>query len=145
MGFGILGTGVSGLAAAQKGLDTTGHNIANANTKGFNRQTVEQTSTVGIPFGGVFLGNGTQISSISRAFNEFSFSEVIYNKSQYNFNNAMTVNASRLDNFLADTNTGITKNGTGSIRAESNIHSTNSSDSWNNTEFLTFITESINQ
>lgn len=110
MGFGILGTGVSGLAAAQKGLDTTGHNIANANTKGFNRQTVEQTSTVGIPFGGVFLGNGTQISSISRAFNEFSFSEVIYNKSQYNFNNAMTVNASRLDNFLADTNTGITKN-----------------------------------
>ncbi|MBU2969698.1 flagellar hook-associated protein FlgK [Pseudoalteromonas sp. C2R02] len=109
MGFGILGTGVSGLAAAQKGLDTTGHNIANANTKGFNRQTVEQQSTVGIPFGGVFLGNGTQISSISRAFNEFSFSEVLYNQSQYNLNNSMTVNASRLDNFLADTDTGITK------------------------------------
>jgi len=109
MGFGILGTGVSGLAAAQKGLDTTGHNIANANTKGFNRQTVEQESTVGIPFGGVFLGNGTQISSISRAFNEFSFSEVLYNQSQYNLNNSMTLNASRLDNFLADTDTGITK------------------------------------
>jgi len=109
MGFGILSTGVSGLAAAQKGLDTTGHNIANANTKGFNRQTVEQESTVGIPFGGVFLGNGTQISSISRAFNEFSFSEVLYNQSQYNLNNSMTVNAGRLDNFLADTDTGITK------------------------------------
>lgn len=109
MGFGILGTGVSGLAAAQKGLDTTGHNIANANTKGFNRQTVEQESTVGIPFGGVFLGNGTRISSISRAFNEFSFSEVLYNQSQYNLNNSMTLNASRLDNFLADTDTGITK------------------------------------
>lgn len=110
MGFGILGTGVSGLAAAQKGLDTTGHNIANANTKGYNRQTVEQSSTVGIPFGGVYLGNGTQVSSISRAFNEFSFSEVLYNQSQYNLNNSMTVNAGRLDNFLADTNTGITKN-----------------------------------
>lgn len=28
MAGGILGTGVSGLAAAQYGLDTTGHNIA---------------------------------------------------------------------------------------------------------------------
>lgn len=109
MGFGILGTGVSGLAAAQKGLDTTGHNIANANTKGYNRQTVEQASTVGIPFGGVFLGNGTQVSSITRAFNEFSFSEVIYNQSQFSYNNSLNVNAGRLDNFLADTDTGITK------------------------------------
>ncbi|ATC95541.1 flagellar hook-associated protein FlgK [Pseudoalteromonas tunicata] len=109
MSFGILGTGVSGLAAAQKGLDTTGHNIANVNTTGYNRQTVEQISTVGIPFGGVFLGNGTQVSSISRAFNEFSYTEVIYNKSQFNYNNTQTTNASRLDNFLANTDTGITK------------------------------------
>ena len=109
MSFGILGTGVSGLAAAQKGLDTTGHNIANVNTAGYNRQTVEQISTVGIPFGGVYLGNGTQISSISRSFNEFSYSEVIYNKSQFNYNNTQTVNAGRLDNFLANTDTGITK------------------------------------
>ena len=109
MSFGILGTGVSGLAAAQKGLDTTGHNIANVNTTGYNRQTVEQISTVGIPFGGVYLGNGTQISSISRSFNEFSYSEVIYNKSQFNYNNTQTVNAGRLDNFLANTDTGITK------------------------------------
>ncbi|SFC24864.1 flagellar hook-associated protein FlgK [Pseudoalteromonas denitrificans] len=109
MGFGILSTGVSGLAAAQRGLDTTGHNIANSNTEGYNRQTVEQKSTIGIPFGGVFLGNGTQVSSISRSFNEFSFSEVLYNKSQFNFNNSLTVNAGRLDNFLADSDTGITK------------------------------------
>lgn len=79
------------------------------NTTGYNRQTVEQISTVGIPFGGVFLGNGTQVSSISRAFNEFSYTEVIYNKSQFNYNNTQTTNASRLDNFLANTDTGITK------------------------------------
>jgi flagellar hook-associated protein 1 FlgK len=34
MGTGIIGTGVSGLYAAQLGLQTTEHNIANANTPG---------------------------------------------------------------------------------------------------------------
>ena len=42
-------------------------------------------------------------------------------------------------------NSDFTRYGTDSIRTGSNIHSTNPPDSWNNTEFLTFITESINQ
>jgi flagellar hook-associated protein 1 FlgK len=58
MAGGILGTGVSGLAAAQFGLDTTGHNIANVNTEGYSRQRVETVSTVGNAFRSTFLGNG---------------------------------------------------------------------------------------
>ena len=42
-------------------------------------------------------------------------------------------------------NSDFTRYGTDSIRTGSNIHSTSPPDSWNNTEFLTFITESINQ
>jgi len=42
-------------------------------------------------------------------------------------------------------NSDFTRYGTDSIRTGSNIHSTNPPDSWNNTEFLSFITESINQ
>jgi CubicO group peptidase (beta-lactamase class C family) len=42
-------------------------------------------------------------------------------------------------------NSDFTRYGTDSIRTGSNIHSTTPPDSWNNTEFLTFITESINQ
>lgn len=37
-------TGVFGLSAAQKGLDVTGHNISNINTKGYTRQTLDQVS-----------------------------------------------------------------------------------------------------
>lgn len=109
MAGGILGTGVSGLAAAQHGFDTTGHNIANVNTKGFSRQRVETVATVGNAFRSTFLGNGTKLAGIQRAFNEYNFEEVIFNTSQFNYNNATYTNSSRLDNLLADPETGITK------------------------------------
>jgi flagellar hook-associated protein 1 FlgK len=108
MAGGILGTGVSGLAAAQFGLDTTGHNIANVNTEGYSRQRVETVSTVGTAFRTTFLGNGTQLSAIQRTFNEYNYQEVLFNTSQYQYNNTTYVNASRLDNLLADPDTGIT-------------------------------------
>ncbi|MBU2884067.1 flagellar hook-associated protein FlgK [Psychrosphaera sp. B3R10] len=108
MASGILGTGVSGLAAAQFGLDTTGHNIANVNTEGYSRQRVETESTVGNAFRSTFLGNGTQLAAITRTFNEFNYNEVIFNESQYNYNETRLTNASRLDNLLADPDTGIT-------------------------------------
>jgi flagellar hook-associated protein 1 FlgK len=47
MGSGIIGTGVSGLHAAQFGLQTTEHNIANANTPGYTRQRTIQASNPG--------------------------------------------------------------------------------------------------
>lgn len=108
MAGGILGTGVSGLSAAQFGLDTTGHNIANVNTEGYSRQRVETESTVGNAFRSTFLGNGTQLSAITRSFNEFNYKEVLFNESQYNYNETRLTNASRLDNLLADPDTGIT-------------------------------------
>ncbi len=109
MAGGILGTGVSGLAAAQFGLDTTGHNIANVNTEGFSRQRVETESTVGNAFRSTFLGNGTRLAAIQRSFNDYNFQEVIFNTSQFQYNNATYTNSSRLDNLLADPETGITK------------------------------------
>lgn len=108
MAGGILGTGVSGLAAAQYGLDTTGHNIANVNTEGYSRQRVETISVVGNAFRSTFLGAGTALSAIQRTFNEYTFKEVVFNASQFEYNNTNYVNASRLDNLLADPETGIT-------------------------------------
>jgi flagellar hook-associated protein 1 len=108
MAGGILGTGISGLAAAQYGLNTTGHNIANVNTEGFSRQRVETSSTVGDAFRTTFLGNGAQLASITRSFNENNYEEVLFNVSQFFYNNTSYTNAARMDNLLADPDTGIT-------------------------------------
>ncbi len=43
-----LGTGVSGLQAAQKSLDIVGNNISNANTEGYTRQQVDVYATPSI-------------------------------------------------------------------------------------------------
>ena len=42
----IFGIGVSALQNAQYGLMTTGHNITNVNTDGYNRQRVIMASNI---------------------------------------------------------------------------------------------------
>ena len=46
--FNALHIGYTGLNAAQVGINTTGHNIANAETDGFTRQRVVATTTTPI-------------------------------------------------------------------------------------------------
>ncbi|WP_286265355.1 flagellar hook-associated protein FlgK [Thalassotalea atypica] len=75
MSINLYQTGVSGLLAAQQQLATTGHNIANVNTEGYNRQRAEQQAAVGDPFGNNFLGSGTYIQDVTRIYNQFSYKE----------------------------------------------------------------------
>ncbi len=67
----ILGIGNTGLIAAKKSLETTGHNIANVNTKGYSRQRVEQSSNIPIARSGIIQGTGTNVRSIDRTHDPF--------------------------------------------------------------------------
>lgn len=79
MAVNLYHAGVSALNTAQQQLATTGHNIANVNTEGFNRQRAEQSTTIGTPFGGNFIGSGTFVQDVSRVFNQFSYREQLIN------------------------------------------------------------------
>ena len=66
-----INTALSGLYAAQDGLDTTGNNIANANTPGYTRQRVDQTAAGGSIVTGTYatnngIGTGVSITGIER-------------------------------------------------------------------------------
>jgi flagellar hook-associated protein 1 FlgK len=54
MASSIYSIGLSGLAAAQAGLVTTGHNIANVNTAGYSRQETLFGTSVPQFLGGFF-------------------------------------------------------------------------------------------
>lgn len=82
-------TGVSGLLAAQQQLATTGHNIANVNTEGFNRQRAEQDTFLGHNNGGNYIGTGTYINDVVRIYDQFSYREQLFNQS--NLGNADTL------------------------------------------------------
>lgn len=67
-----------GLFAQQSALNTTGHNISNANTEGYTRQRVNMQATPGIPYPGMnnsteagLLGTGVRVSDIQRIREEF--------------------------------------------------------------------------
>ena len=65
----ILSIGKSALAAAQIGISTTGHNIANASTAGYSRQVIVQAAAEAQSTGSGFLGQGTEVVSVTRAYN----------------------------------------------------------------------------
>jgi flagellar hook-associated protein 1 len=77
--FTALETALSGLQAAQAAIDTTGQNIANANTPGYSRQTVNLTERAPLVIpalssvngNGGQLGAGVDVSSISRIRDQF--------------------------------------------------------------------------
>src|SRR5215218_7485106 len=73
----ILNVGQSALSAAQAGLVTTGHNIANASTPGYNRQVVVQGAVNGQDAGYGFIGKGTEVMAVRRVYSEFLNTQVL--------------------------------------------------------------------
>lgn len=71
MSFVGLHTALSGIQAAQTGLDITSHNVANAHTDGYTRQRVDQTTRPPYlaPVGRV--GTGVDVAGISRSRDAF--------------------------------------------------------------------------
>lgn len=81
--FGI-NTALRGLEAQQAAMDTASHNIANASTPGYSRQMVDMQTTD--PFsppamqatGAGQIGTGVQITSITRAHDNFIQQQIAY-------------------------------------------------------------------
>lgn len=70
--FGSLNTSTSGLRAHQSALQTTSHNLANANTEGYARQRVKMSTSIPQSVAGVGqIGTGVQISEITRVSDEY--------------------------------------------------------------------------
>ncbi|PJI53238.1 flagellar hook-associated protein FlgK, partial [Methylobacterium radiotolerans] len=69
--FSGLTTAASGLAAARRGMDVVGQNIANQKTEGYTRQRVETSSIAAVAQTGRFSmgalpGHGVSIDGVSR-------------------------------------------------------------------------------
>lgn len=107
MGTNILGIGQSGLAAAQLGIATAGHNIANAATPGYNRQTLLQSSAAAQNIGGSFVGQGTQIGEIKRSYNEFIAQQVNTSQSTTTYAQTYLLQIQQINSLVSDQVSGI--------------------------------------
>ena len=71
--FNTLNIGYSGLSAAQVGINTTGHNISNAEVDGYTRQRVVTSASTPLNTYAGSIGNGTEVQTIKRIFDNFVF------------------------------------------------------------------------
>lgn len=71
--FMSLGTGVSGLNAAQMQISTTGNNITNADSNYYTRQRVVQSASASLNLVPGGVGTGTQVDTIVRIHDEFTY------------------------------------------------------------------------
>lgn len=107
MATNILSIGQSALAAAQVGLSTTGHNIANASTPGYNRQVVVQGAALAQNFGFGFLGQGTEVSTVKRIYNEYLGNQVQSAQTTKSGLDSYYTQIRQIDNLLADPASGL--------------------------------------
>lgn len=97
----------SGLAAAQAGINTTGHNVANANTPGFSRQQVLVSSAgaQGGPSG--YSGMGVQVQTVRRIYDGFLTNQLNQSTAASSALSTYSAQIDRINNLLADRTVGV--------------------------------------
>ncbi|MCP5328000.1 MAG: flagellar hook-associated protein FlgK [Steroidobacteraceae bacterium] len=92
----VLSSGLSGLLAFQRALDTTAHNIANANTDGYTRQRVELATRPASPFGNGWVGQGVDVATVRRTVDDFLISQTRTSSSSLERLNAFATQSERV-------------------------------------------------
>ncbi len=107
MSSSVLSIAVSGLQAAQAGLATTGHNIANVNTVGYSRQEALQANRPGTFTGSGYFGRGVDVATIVRRYDGLLVSQARSAQTAASHYAAAQDQASAIDNLLADPDMGL--------------------------------------
>ena len=103
----IFGIGVGALQNAQFGLMTTGHNISNVNTDGYNRQRVIMASNIAVLTGAGYVGQGAHVATIERMYSNFLGAQVNQAQTTASSLEAYSAQLAQINNMLADPNSGL--------------------------------------
>ena len=103
----LFSAGISGMNAAQVGLATTEHNIANANTPGFNRQVTVQSALPAQNMGSGYVGTGVNVSTVQRMYDQFLSNQVTQQQSQSSQLDTQYSQIQQIDNMMSDPTSGV--------------------------------------
>jgi flagellar hook-associated protein 1 FlgK len=103
----VYNIGVSALKAAQAGISTTTHNIANANTPGYSRQEIVQGTQIAQNLGQGYFGSGAEVLGVKRQYSDFLGAQL--NEAQTRSSNLSTQYdlSVQVSNLLGDANGGL--------------------------------------
>lgn len=107
MAASTLSIAITGLNAAQAGLLTTSHNISNASTAGYSRQNVVQTTQNPFYMGAGFIGQGTRVQTVQRAYSGFLATSLYTSQASTSQLESYMTQLNSIDNMLGDTTVGL--------------------------------------
>lgn len=76
--------------SSQLAIEVTANNVANANTLGYSRQTLEMVAGNSIKYGPGQLGTGVKATQVTRAYDQFVNEQLIFKNSTYSKWNAQS-------------------------------------------------------
>lgn len=103
----LINTGLTGLHAAQMGLQTAGHNIANASTPGYNRQQIVQTTNVALGGSVGMIGQGVNVATVRRVYDDLLFGQGLQAQSQSSQLDSYYSQIGQINNMFGDPNSGL--------------------------------------
>lgn len=107
MGSGMLSIGITGIQAAQLGLEATQHNIANANTPGYSRQYIQQSAGIPRLTGSGYFGSGTTVDTVRRAYDKYLTAQTFAAQATASEYQTQLAKLSQVDNMLGDPTSGL--------------------------------------
>src|SRR6187200_3171547 len=123
----VLSTGLSGLRALQRALDTTSHNIANVSTEGYTRQRVEFQTRQAEQSGSGWIGTGVQVSTVRRVYDQFLAQQTRSSGTNLARLDAFASQAERIGNLLGDPANGLSSSLQSFTDAINDVYTTPSS------------------
>ncbi|OIQ93332.1 flagellar hook-associated protein 1 [mine drainage metagenome] len=107
MSTSLLSIGLTGLNAAQAGILTTGNNIANASTPGYNREQIVQATAIPNLTGGGFIGQGTNVQTVTRSYSQYLNTQLLSAQTGAASLTSYGAQIAQIDNMLADPSAGL--------------------------------------
>ncbi|MFT0531544.1 flagellar hook-associated protein FlgK [Castellaniella hirudinis] len=106
----LANLGKAGLLVAQNRLATAGHNINNAATAGFNRQTVLSQTAGATPTSAGWIGRGVMAVSVQRSYDNFLYMQLTGSITKGAALKTYGDQVAQVNNLFADRTVGISPN-----------------------------------
>lgn len=107
MGSNVFSASLSGMNAAQYGLATTQHNIANASTPGYTRQMLMTSSLPAQATGSGFVGQGVSVAGVVRSYDQFLTGQVRQVQTQASYLTTYLASMTQVDNLVSNATSGV--------------------------------------
>ncbi|MGE4125044.1 MAG: flagellar hook-associated protein FlgK [Pusillimonas sp.] len=103
----LANLGLAAINVAQNRMQTTGHNINNVYTEGYNRQQVKVSTEGAQSMGRGYIGMGARVDSIERSYDNFLYRQVVNAQSKQAELDSFGTEITQINNLFADRTAGV--------------------------------------